>query len=267
MEAHTGQDGLRQSLDWMIARESGLEQRLAQLSHEAKEYLVAPAVISHLYSLVTEQREALHAHLRELGHTNIPLIGSPLSAVFETPPETQRDKQVKEAVAALLALAKAFTETAFGYAVLHALAHRSYEVATANLADQHRRNYLKVAQAIHQAVGDVAVQELNEAGHTCRCQCPSCGPGICICWHVHVDSDITGLGVPAEGIVVRAPRAGSNAELAGLRHADVILTVDGREVRSYQDMLDRMRDHEPGEDVKLRVRRGTGDPQDLMLTR
>lgn len=267
MNGDAGQDGLRQGLDSMIALESLLEESLSRFPAEAKGYLEAPTVIGQLHSLVTGQREALQAHLRGIAHTDIPPIGSSISAAFEPPPETQRGKQGEEAIATLRALATAFTQTAFGYAVLHALAHRSYEVATADLADQHRRNYVGAAQAIHQAVGDVAAQELQEAGHTCRCECPACSPGICLCWHVHIDPDVTGLGAPTEGIVVRTPRAQSNAERAGLRHGDVILAVDGREVRSYQDMLDRMRDHQPGEDVKLRARRGTGDPQTLNLTR
>lgn len=267
MNGDAGQDGLRQGLDSMIALESGLEESLALFSAEAKGYLEAPTIIGRLHALVSGQRESLQAHLRGLGRADVPPLGSAIAAAFEARSETRGDKQEEETVATLRALATAFTQAAFGYAVLHALAHRSYEVATADLADQHRRNYLEAAQAIHQAVGDVAVQELQEAGHTCRCECPACSPGICLCWHVHVDPDVTGLGPPMEGIVVRAPRAQSNAERAGLRHGDVILAVDGREVRSYQDMLDRMREHQPGEAVELRVRRGTGDPEELTVTR
>jgi len=267
MGGDAGKDGLRQGLDSMIALESQLEQRLTQLLAKTEGYLEAPRVIARLQSLVTGQREALQAHLEGLSDTDVPHTGSTVSGAFEAPSETQHGRQGQDAIATLRVLATALTENGFAYAVLHALAHRSYHVATANLADEHRRNYLGAAQAIHQAAGDVAVQELQEAGHTCRCECPSCSPGICLCWHVHVDPEVTGPGVPTEGIVVRAPRAESNAERAGLRHGDVILAVSGREVRSYQDMLDRMRDHQPGDDVSLRVRRGPGDPQELIVKR
>lgn len=125
---------------------------------------------------------------------------------------------------------------------------------------------MQAIQAVHQAIADAAVQELQETGHVCQCECPACGPGICLCWHVHAEPDATGPGVPREGIIVRAPRAQSNAERAGLRHGDVILAVEGQEVGSYQDMLDRMREHEPGTEIRLRIRRG-GEPQDLVLTR
>lgn len=262
-----GQDGLRQALDSMVALESRLEETLALSSAESKGYLEAPAIIGQLHSLVTGQRKALQAHVEGLGDTDVPPVGSAISAAFEAPPGTQYGGQGDGSLATLRAVSAAFTETAFGYEVLHALAHRSYEIATANLADQHRKSYLQALQAVHQAVADVAVQELQEAGHACRCECPACGPGICICWHVHVEPDLPGPEAPTEGIVVREPRASSNAERAGLRHGDVILAVDGQEVRSYEDMRDGMGGHQPGEDVKLRLRRGTGDPQELVVTR
>jgi membrane-associated protease RseP (regulator of RpoE activity) len=242
----------------MVVLESRLEESLAVLSAEIEGYLEAPVVIAELSSLVTRQGEALRAHLEELGDGDIPPVESALSSAFDVPAEPQG----QGTVAALRAVSTAFTEAAFAYAVLHGVAHRFFQKPTADLAEQHQRNYLQAAQAIQRAVGDVVVQELQEAGHACRCQCPACGPGICICWHVHVEPDVTG-----PGIVVRAPRAGSNAERAGLRHGDVILAVDGREVRSYEVMRDRMGEHQPGESVKLRVRRGTADPEELVVTR
>jgi serine protease Do len=78
---------------------------------------------------------------------------------------------------------------------------------------------------------------------------------------------VTRLAAAAEGIVVRTPRAGSNAERAGLRRGDVILAVEGEEVRSYQDMREKMGKHQPGESVKLRVRRGNGEPEEVAITR
>lgn len=262
MDGDSDQDGLRQGLSSMVALESRLEESLTLLSDETRGYLEAPIFIGRLQSLVTGQREALQAHLQGLGDTNVPPVGSPISVAFGPPLETLAGGQEQGPVATLRAVATAFTETAFGYAVLHGLAHRFFHRATASLAEEHGRNYLQAAQAIHQAVGDVVVQELQEAGYACRCECPACSPGICLCWHVHVEADPAG-----PGIVVRAPRGESNAERAGLRHGDVILAVDGQQVGSYEDMLERMQDHQPGEQVELRVRRGAAEPQALIVTR
>lgn len=267
MDGNAAQDAVRQGLDSMVASESRLEESLALLSDGTKAYLEAPTFIGRLHSLATGQRETLQAHLQELGPTDVPVAPSAISAAFEAPPESQRDGRGQDALATMRAVASALAQTAFGYSVLHSVAHRSYDIATADLADQHRLRYLRAVRSIHRAVGDVVVQELQEGEHACRCECPSCSPGICLCWHVHVEPDVTDPGAPTEGIVVRAPRPESNAERAGLRHGDVILAVDGHEIRSYQDMLDRMRDHQPGEDVTLRVRRGSGDPHELIVTR
>jgi PDZ domain len=252
MNGDADHDGLRQALASIVALETRLGESLAALAAETGEYLEAPIFIGRLHALVTEQREALRDHLEALGETNVPPVASEME---------------EGTVAALRALAAAFAEAAFDYAVLHGFAHRFYQVATANLAEQHRTNYLRAAQAIHQALGDVVVQKLQDSGHECRCECPVCSPGICLCWHVHVEPEVTGVGVTSEGIVVRAPRAQSNAERAGLHHGEVILAADGQEVRSYEDMLARMAAHQPGESVTLRVRRRTGEPEEVLVTR
>lgn len=267
MHGDAGQDGLRRGLDSMVALESWLEETLALLSGDTERYLEAPTIIGRLRSVVTGQREALEAHIQALGDTDVPPLGPAISVAFEPPPETPSLQPGQEPFATLSAVAAAFARVALSYAVLHGLAHRSYQIPTADLADQHRVNYVGAVHAIHRAVGDVAVHELQQAGHACRCQCPACGPGVCICWHVHGGPNVTGVGASTEGIVVRVPRTGSNAERAGLRRGDVIVAVDGREVRSYEDLRDGMGAHQPGEEVTLLVRRGTGDPQDLTVTR
>lgn len=258
-----GRNGLSDCLDLIIDLENRLEERLAFLLTATERYLEAPGIIGALQTLVAGQREALQTHALSLDTTDIPPIGSAISAALEASPEPSPETQ--DVLTMLRGLAVAFTQAAFGYALLHALAHRSYDVRTANLADEHRMAYLRAVGTVHRAVGDVAVQELHESGHVCRCQCPACGPGICICWHVHIDQ--TCEDALAEGIVVRSPRTPSNAEHAGLRHGDVVLWVDDQVVRSYEDMRDGMGRHQPGEEVKLRVQRGSGELQDVTIIR
>lgn len=131
MEGEAGTDGLQKGVVSMIALESRLEQRLTQALNETKGYLEAPTIIGSLQSLPIGQREALQTHLQELGDQDVPPVGSTITVAFEAPSE--RAEQGQETMATLRALATALTETAFAYAVLHALAHRSYHVPTANL--------------------------------------------------------------------------------------------------------------------------------------
>lgn len=62
------------------------------------------------------------------------------------------------------------------------------------------------------------------------------------------------LNVEAEGgVVVLDVVSGGPAEAAGLRPGDVIVTMDGRDVRSLEDFLASLRRHEPGDRVEVGV--------------
>ncbi|MGQ0668407.1 MAG: hypothetical protein ACT4PO_01815 [Actinomycetota bacterium] len=154
MNADAGQDGLRQSLESMVALESRLDESLAALPRPRGTWRRRPSSARCARSWPGSGRPS-----------------RPISrgSARRTCPWPLRPSPRRSPCAAL-------TETALGYAVLHALAHRFYEVDTANLADQHRTNYLQAVQAVHQAIADAVVQELQDAGHACRCECPACGP-------------------------------------------------------------------------------------------
>ena len=47
----------------------------------------------------------------------------------------------------------------------------------------------------------------------------------------------------------------SPAEEAGLKVGDIVLTVDGETVQSYQEFLGMLREHKPGEEIKLEISR------------
>jgi len=54
---------------------------------------------------------------------------------------------------------------------------------------------------------------------------------------------------------------------AGLRRGDVILTADDHQLTPWWKILDVISEHEPGEEVRLRVKRGLGDPREVTVTR
>lgn len=263
MEGHTDRDGLRQCLNSMLAHESRLEETLARMSSVLTEYLESPRLIGHLQTITATHRDSLRAHLDGLKTSGIPAPPPTISELIESSVQGGRHDTVLSRLETVASIA---AQVAFRYGVVHGYAHRFYEVETADLADQHRVDYLAAGQILHQCVGDVVVHEMRADDYTCRCQCPSCSPGICLCWHAH-SHELTGPGVPREGIVVRQPRPDSSAERAGLRHGDVILAVAGDSIGSYQDMLDRMREHEPGDDVKLSVQRPTGAREQVIIAR
>lgn len=58
------------------------------------------------------------------------------------------------------------------------------------------------------------------------------------------------------GVIVAAVTPGSPADRAGLRQGDVITHVDGAEMRTQEDLALRVRGHQPGEVLALRLQRG-----------
>jgi putative serine protease PepD len=67
------------------------------------------------------------------------------------------------------------------------------------------------------------------------------------------------------GALVDEVVPGSPAERAGVRAGDIIVGVGDTPVDDPQDVADAVKDREPGEDLDVRVRRGTGE-QELDVT-
>src|SRR3972149_6786292 len=98
---------------------------------------------------------------------------------------TPSHQKIYESYSALSQLYATFAETALGYAFLHAVSHRFYdgpaEGPTADLAEKHLRDYAQAMIRINQMISDFLVQWQNRNGDECRCNCPACAAGICLC--------------------------------------------------------------------------------------
>ena len=167
-----------------------------------------------------------------------------------------------------------FTHATLGYAMLHAVAHRFYDPATAeDLATQHMESYAGAAQEIHQLIADVVLWELSNDGQECQCVCDACGLGLCACASHGADEllkawgDESGPAPRKGGLLVQAPRVNSAATRLGLRYGDIIIAADGQEVRSWRELYAGITKHNPGEEVQLRIRRGADGPMDVTVTR
>lgn len=66
------------------------------------------------------------------------------------------------------------------------------------------------------------------------------------------------------GVIVAEVVAGCSAAEAGLERGDVIIAVDGEEVDGGESLADVIRDHEPGDEVTLLIRRD-GDDQEVVV--
>jgi putative serine protease PepD len=63
---------------------------------------------------------------------------------------------------------------------------------------------------------------------------------------------------PAGGSRVAEVVSGSPAERAGVRTGDVIVSIDGKPIQDAEDVSSALDGHQPGDRVKVEVRRGSG---------
>jgi len=71
------------------------------------------------------------------------------------------------------------------------------------------------------------------------------------------DSQAAQLGLARGGVVITNLYLNSPAQASGLQPGDIVLALDGAEVRSAQDTLARIARKAPGESVRLKIQRGT----------
>jgi len=255
-------DRLHQLVADMVALETQIEDAFVQWLLEVQGHAEAAEAIGRFQTMVRAQREALGACLQRVGGSESG-FASPVAPFDMT--AVPHKRRPHAASNTLHTINTAFNHAAFGYAMLHTTAHRFYERTTADLAEEHRRSYAEAAEALHQLIPDILISEMGKEGE-CRCECPSCSLGICMCWHAHVESLMPGSPVEEGGILVRLPKANSAALQAGLRHGDVILEVDAQKVQTYQELLAEIRKHGPGDEVHLQTLCGPRGPQVITVT-
>ncbi len=250
----------QQRLSDMVALEGQVQEALGQRLNEVRDHAEAAETVQRFQTMVKDQREALQARLQSVGG------GEPGSASSIAPfsmAGAAPDKDGARAVSkALHTIATTFDHAAFGYAMLHTVAHRFYDGSgegnPADIAEEHRRSYDEASQAIYRLIPDVVIWEMGEDGE-CRCPCPACSVGICLCWHAHVDSLLPVSPAEEGGVLVRQPKANSAALQAGLLQGDVVLAVDGQQVGTFQELQRGVRNHESPDPVRLQVKRGGGE--------
>lgn len=237
-----------------------LEQGLTRIrGHEG-----AAEAVERLQTMVGAQREALQNRLQAIGgrdsHTK-PIVS-------KRPSINGSDDRV----AALHDIHTVLNHAAFGYGVIHATAHRFFDVETADLAEAHLRAYTGAAQEVNQLIADMVVWELGNEGLDCQCSCPSCDLGVCVC-ALHGTATImqawaeTAPATADEGVLLRTPRAKSAVDNSDLREGDVILAVDDQVIDSVPQLQAAIRDREPGQEMKFQIRRRQGNLQEVTVVR
>ena len=273
----------------MLGVEGQILAALVPVSKCLKDHPGSSALLGRLRTMAEDHVEAWRVRMLGIGapdpRTSI-TVGPP--PVF--PPGLREQLTPTAALQVLYAL---IGQATFGYSILHVVAHRQCdsgwgieEGSSADLADEHLSDYLQALEIFHTTISDVTVWELSRDGLECRCVCPSCGLGICMCGS-HGTARLVELWQSAmnpgkvltEGglSMLSPPRANSVALRAGLDRGDAIVGLDGEPVATQpklsasivdwgQRLQKVIRGPEAEERMRLRVRRPSGRVQEVFVT-
>lgn len=178
---------------------------------------------------------------------------------------------------ALLPLYSSLNEAVLAYAALHALAHRAYDSVgdgnTADLAESQLRAYAAAIQELDVIASDAVVLESSELGTDCRCGCPACALGLCLC-SPHGANTIRQawretLPPPADGgLRVRPPRPGSEAQRVQLHAGDHLVAIDGTAIANDASTVQAaIRACGSGDELRLAVRSPDGNTREVTVRR
>jgi hypothetical protein len=271
MTTNSKQEALRRAVVELIELEGTLERTLGARVAEAGGAAEVGEALRRLGSVAVEHRTALEAYLVSLGGS-AGGRADPANAGAAVP-----GRQGAPGTSA--ALAEAFgvlNEAAFRYSVLTTMAFRLYELPLRELAPKHLRDYAEAAQAINQLIPPTVAGELRDRGLECECTCPMCSLGACGCVVAstrQINAGWREAAPPAEGapgLLLQPPRTDSDLARAGFRGGELLLAVDDRPIREFRDLIDvqaAIRDHAPGEDLRLRVQRGSEEPAEVRVSR
>ena len=132
--------------------------------------------------MAKSQKESMETRLQSAGEAGSSSIGTVAAIAFDTASSAHGEGAPRHVATVLHEIYTLFTHAVLGYSMLHAAAHRVYDLTTAeDLATQHMKGYAAAAQEIHQLIADVVCWELSNDGQECRCVCDVCGLGLCIC--------------------------------------------------------------------------------------
>lgn len=157
-----------------------------------------------------------------------------------------------------------FAAATQAYADLYTTARVLCEPEVCDLAMRHLAHHIEGLRVLARMLPGALARELNADGLFCRCICPSCSIGACLCVRnsIAIVADAWGWpGLPiGDGVELRSPpRPGSQLAAAGIQEGDRIVSVDGTQVRSNEELQAALRKHQIGETAQLWIQRSTGE--------
>jgi hypothetical protein len=259
----------------MIALESAIEQKLEELMPEVSIHAGVTALLKSFQTTTKAQRQALETRIQAIANT----VPASKEAPWILPVDRLGQEADYPVSTALQIIYTMFNQAVIGYAALHSLSTRfldspfvADEGTSYHLTRQHTQNYVQAIQQISRVFHDVVIWELDETGLECKCMCPSCGAGICLCamagrWFLRETWVKAGPIADDEGVYIQLPKPDSAAMKAGLRRGDVVLAVGGQKIDSLWDLQEAMENAVSEEGIQLTVRRDSDVIEDVTIVR
>ncbi len=253
---------IRRSVAEVVAFEGEVAGRLERAQQLSSGYPDALAAIQRLQPMVQTHRDQLASYLKDSG-------GAEPSGETTSPQDASREATALSEVMRDLCLA--FHHLALSYGMLYEVALRLYEPRLREIAPEHLKAHAGAALSTARLLPGVVAWQLAQDGLHCACTCPMCGLGACGCVSIGTESLIDAWrdAAPTEskppGFVFLPPKRESELARAGVQGGELVLAVDGQQVRGRQEVQDALRKRTVGDEVRFLIQRGSESPRELIV--
>ena len=253
---------IRRTVAELAASEGDVAGRLERAQQLSSGHPDTLAAIQRLRPMVQTHRDQLATYLKDSG-------GAEPSRETTGPQSTSREATALSEV--LRDLCLAFHHCALSYAMLYEVALRLYEPRLREIAPKHLKAHADAALSTARLLPGVVAWQLAQDGLLCACICPMCSLGACGCvalgtqiltaaWR---DAAPTEPGPP--GFVLLPPKPESELARAGVQGGELLLAVDGQQVRTTDEIQAVIRKHALGDEVRFLIQRSSESPRGLVV--
>ena len=253
---------IHRSVAELAAFEGELAGRLERAQQLSSGHPDALAAIQRLRPMVQTHREQLATYLKDSG-------GAEPSGETASPQSTPREATALSEV--LRDLCLAFHHCALSYGMLYEVALRLYEPRLREIAPEHLKAHAGAALSTARLLPGVVAWQLAQDGRSGACTCPMCSIGACGCvaWGTETLIDAWRDAAPTKseppGFVLLPPKRASELARAGVQGGELLLAVDGQQVRGRQEVQDALRKRTLGDEVRFLIQRGSESPRELIV--
>jgi hypothetical protein len=246
----------------LVAFEGEVAGRLERAQQLSSGYPDALAAIQRLRPMVQTHRDQLASYHKDSG-------GAEPSGETTSPQDASREATALSEV--LRDLCLAFHHCALSYGMLYEVALRLYEPRLREIAPEHLKAHAGAALSTARLLPGVVAWQLAQDGLLCACICPVCSIGACGCVALGTETlteawrDTAPTESEPPGYVLLPPKPESQLARAGVQGGDLVLAVDGQQVRGRQEVQDAIRKHALGDEVRLLIQRGSETPRELKV--